>query len=104
MLTYEVTAVVPSELREAYEKYMIDRHIPDVLSTGAFVVASLSSADPGRYRIRYEVHSREALDSYLKDDAPALRQHFAETFPEGIELSREEWTVLAGWVPDESGE
>ncbi|MEO7647597.1 MAG: DUF4286 family protein [Gemmatimonadaceae bacterium] len=102
MLTYEITATVRPDLCDAYEKYMSDRHIPDVMNTGAFAAASFSRTTPGRYRIRYEARSREELDAYIAQHAPGLRRHFTETFPAGVELSREEWTVLAGWVPDDS--
>lgn len=102
MLTYEITALVRADLCDAYERYMTDRHIPDVMQTGAFIAATLSRSEPGRYRIRYEAPSREAMDAYLAEHAPRLRQHFSDTFPAGIELSREEWTILEGWIPPET--
>lgn len=97
MVTYEITAVVPPDLREAYEEYMRGRHIPDLMATGAFAAASISRSAPGRYRIRYEAVSRAALDAYLSDHAPRLRNHFLTIFPTGIELAREEWEVLERW-------
>ena len=97
MVTYEITATVRADLCDAYEKYMTERHIPDVLETGAFAGASFSRSARGRYRIRYEAHNRTALDRYLKDSASGLRQHFTETFPDGVELTREEWDILATW-------
>lgn len=99
MLTYEITAAVRPDLCDAYERYMRERHIPDLMRTGKFVTASFSRSAAGRYRIRYEARGRAELDSYLAEHAPRLRQHFTETFPEGIELSREEWTVLESWPP-----
>jgi uncharacterized glyoxalase superfamily protein PhnB len=107
-LTYEVTTEVRAELREAYERYMRDRHIPDVLQTGCFASASLSTSAPGRYRVRYEAWHRDALDAYLRDHAAELRAHFSTTFPHGIEVTREEWVVLEAWNgprdgPSESG-
>lgn len=97
MVTYEITATVRADLCAAYERYMQSRHIPDLLATGAFTGASIARGDGGRYRIRYEAHDRAALDRYLAVDAPRLRAHFAETFPEGVEVAREEWSVLASW-------
>ena len=70
MVTYEITAVVRPDLQAAYEAFMRERHIPDLLATGAFTGASIASSAPGRYRIRYEARSREALDHYLSKDAP----------------------------------
>lgn len=97
MLTYEVTATVRPDLCDAYERYMRDRHIADLMRTGAFLAASLSRSAAGRYRVRYEARSREELDAYLARHAPRLREHFSETFPVGIEVVREEWTVLESW-------
>lgn len=102
MLTYEITATVRPDLCDAYERYMRERHIPDLMQTGAFIAASFSRSAAGRYRIRYEAATRQALDAYLTEHAPRLRQHFTDTFPEGIELSREEWTVLESWPGTES--
>ena len=98
-MTYEITATVRPDLRAAYEDFMRSRHIPDLLATGAFAAASIATS-AGRYRIRYEARSRAALDEYLAKHAPRLRQHFMASFPEGIELSREEWLVLEGWQAD----
>jgi hypothetical protein len=96
-VTYEITASVRPELCAEYEHYMIEQHIPDLLETGFFIGASLSRSEPGRYRIRYEASSREALDRYLSEHAPRLRQDFAETFPDGIDISREEWEEIGNW-------
>lgn len=94
MVTYEITVTVRSDLREGYEIYMTERHIPDLLATAAFESATFSRSTPGRYRIRYEARSRAALDEYLENHASLLRTHMRESFPEGIELSREEWDVI----------
>ena len=102
MITYEITAQVRDDLIETYEAYMRDRHIHDVLATGHFASASFARSAKGRYRIRYEAFDEHALDAYLNNDAPALRQHFTDQFPQGIELSRENWTVLEDW-PAEKG-
>jgi hypothetical protein len=97
MVTYEVTATVREDLCAAYERYMRERHIPDLLATGAFSGASFGRSTPGRYRMRYEAWSRGDLDRYLAEHAPLLREHVQEVFPEGVTLTREEWNVLAAW-------
>lgn len=97
MITYEITASVRADLVDAYERYMCERHIDDLLRTGMFAGASFTRAAPGRYRIRYEAQDRAALDRYLTEHAPRTRADFAAHFPEGVELSREEWEVLAAW-------
>ena len=81
----------------AYEAYMQDRHIGDVLATGFFATATFSKSSEGRYRIRYEAFDQQALDQYLATRAADLRKHFNDHFPDGVELSRENWTVLKEW-------
>jgi hypothetical protein len=34
------------------------------------------------------------LDEYLAKDAPRLREDFNSHFPEGVEVSRENWEIL----------
>ena len=93
-VVYEVTAIVREETREGYERYMRERHIPDLLDTGAFLDASIAVSAPGRYRIAYTAIDRATLDAYLRDHAGRLRADFLAHFPEGVDVSREEWTVL----------
>ena len=97
MIDYEVTAIVPDGLRDAFERFMIDRHIPDLIETGCFASASLLRSEPGRYRARYAAYDRESLDRYMTQHAERLRAHVAETFSEGIKFEREEWEILASF-------
>ena len=99
MVIYEITAEVRDDLVPAYEAYMRELHIPDLLATGRFVGASISRTGAGRYRVRYEAPDHDALELYLAQDAPRLRAHFAAHFPNGVTLAREIWTVLQQW-PD----
>lgn len=97
MLIYEITATVSDELIENYEKYMREQHIPDLLQTGHFVHAYFTRSGENRYRIQYFAHDQEALDDYLQNDAPRLREDFNQHFPEGIEVSRENWEILEAY-------
>jgi len=104
MVTYEITTTVRADLCEAYEQYMREKHIPDLLETGAFAEASLGRSTAGRYRIWYEAHDRNALDRYLAGHVPRLRGHLLQTFPAGVDVTREEWTVLGTWSADREAE
>jgi hypothetical protein len=97
MVTYEITATVAPRLADEYERYMRERHVPDLLATGCFVGAALTRSTPGRYRIRYEAPDQTTLDRYLAEHAPRLRAHALERFPDGVELSREVWTAVEVW-------
>jgi Domain of unknown function (DUF4286) len=97
MVTYEVTTLVQPHLVEAYERYMRERHIPEILGTGCFQGAVLTRAAPGRYRVRYEARSDEDLERYLAKHAAGLREDFASHFPEGVTVSREVWVAVQAW-------
>jgi hypothetical protein len=97
VISYEVTAVVEARLAEAYERYMRQHHIPDVLASGCFRSADLASAAPGRYRMRYEASTDEDLERYLGTHAASLREDATSHFPEGVALSREVWTTIERW-------
>jgi hypothetical protein len=100
MIIYEITAIVSADLTEKYEKYMLERHIPDLLATGFFSGAKLTRSGENRYRIQYEARDRAALDEYLNSDVTRLRADFLAHFPEGVELARENWEVLRVWTND----
>lgn len=94
MIVYEVYAKVREDLCTAFEQYIGERHIPDLLATGFFESASFDTSDSGTYRMRYYAGTREDLDRYFAEEASRLRKDVADHFPDGIELSRQEWTVL----------
>jgi len=96
-LVYEVTAVVELELADGWERYMRERHIPDVLATGCFTRASLARASGGRYLIRYHLATRADLERYLAQAAPALRAEFTARYPGGVALTRETWELVQEW-------
>lgn len=98
---YEITAVVKAEFVEAYEIYMRERHIPDVLATKYFHAAYFTRTLENRYRIQYHARNEEILRDYLNKEAERLRADFNAHFPEGIELSREVWAVLHSWSENE---
>ena len=97
MINYSILADVPVDIKDTYESYMIDRHIPDLIETGCFASASLLRSEPGRYRARYAAYDRESLERYMTQHAERLRAHVAETFSEGIKFEREEWEILASF-------
>jgi quinol monooxygenase YgiN len=97
MVTYEVTTTVEPHLVEAFERYMRDIHIPDLLATGCFQAAAFTRSAPGRYRVRYEASSQAELDRYLTTHATRLRAELVSLFPEGVTASREVWVSLQRW-------
>ena len=96
-IVYEIRAVVRADLREAWEAYMRDVHVPEVIAAGEFLGASIERDAASRHRIRYLARDRGRLARYLAESAPALREAALRRFPEGVDLAREEWEVVAGW-------
>lgn len=96
-IAYEVAVVVREDLCGTFESFMTERHIPELMDTGCFREAHFERSAPGKYRTRYEAHDRAALDRYMREHAARLREHVAETFPEGIGFEREEWETLASF-------
>lgn len=76
---------------------MRERHIPDLLATGFFRGAYFTRAAENRYRVQYHASDRRALENYLQTDAARLRADFLAHFPEGVEVSRENWDMLESW-------
>ncbi|MET0753754.1 MAG: DUF4286 family protein [Pyrinomonadaceae bacterium] len=97
MIIYEITAVVRENLVEAYEKYMRERHIPDLLATKYFSAAYFTRTTDNRYRIQYHARDEDVLREYLKTDATRLRADFIAHFPEGVEVFREIWEIAQVW-------
>lgn len=95
MVIYEITATVSESLVGKYESFMKETHIPELLETGCFNKALMTLAAENRYRIQYYAPSKALLDSYLDNFAEKLRMDFLKNFPEGIEVSREVWTVIS---------
>jgi hypothetical protein len=96
-VSYEVTATVETRLADAFERFMVQDHIPALMATGCFASAMIVRLAPGRYRMRYGAESRAALDRYLETEAMRVRAEFTARFPGGIVLEREVGEVLGEW-------
>lgn len=103
MVIYEITASVREQFIEAYEKYMWEQHIPDLMATGHFARAEFTRGENGVYSIRYLAHGRLDLENYLHNDAERLRADFASHFPSGVEVTRAIWDVLETWPEQAAG-
>lgn len=97
MIIYEVTTDVTPEGVAAYEAFMRDKHIPEVLATGCFLSATIARSMPGRYRISYRARNMDVLDRYLGTHAQQFRADFATELGANVKVSREVWTELQQW-------
>jgi hypothetical protein len=94
MINYSILADVPGDLKDAYESYMIDRHIPDLMETGLFTGASISRGENGHYRIDYFLSSRSDYDRYIAEHAPGLREDFEKSFSGRVNTSLTVWETI----------
>jgi uncharacterized protein DUF4286 len=94
MVVYEITAAVEEQFISAYETYLAERHVPDLMATRCFL-SGLLSRTTDVFQIRYTAANCEALDAYIEQHADRLRQDALEHFPTGVQLSRQIWEVIA---------
>ncbi|MEZ5426991.1 MAG: DUF4286 family protein [Pyrinomonadaceae bacterium] len=97
MMIYEITAAVRAAMIEKFERFMRDRHIPDLMATGHFKSAEMARISAGNYRIRYLATDRGVLEEYFHNHGERLRRDFTENFPDGVEISRQILEVLEVW-------
>lgn len=76
MIVYEVRVAVDAAIAAEYRAWL-DPHIRQVLSIAGFERAELYAEDEVEGRVvwivRYHLADRAALESYLRDHAPRLR-------------------------------
>jgi hypothetical protein len=97
MILYEVTVTPEAAIATAFETYMREKHIREVLDTGCFTSAQFAAAPAGKYRTSYSAATQEQLDRYLQLHASRLRDDFAAHFPSGMKVGRETWQVVEQW-------
>lgn len=95
MVVYEVRVEVREDLAAAFEAYMRDKHLPDILATGCFETIHFERIGTSFYRSRYEATRQADLDRYLETHTAAFRADFLSHFPDGCAVSREVWEEVA---------
>ena len=95
-VSYEVTVVLEPPLAGAFQAYMREKHIPEILATGCFTGARFEQVSSTRFRTAY-LGSQAGLDRYLAEHAAAFREDFLRHFPAGATASREVWSAVHVW-------
>lgn len=88
MVFYEVSVEVRADLAPAFEQYMRDKHLPEIMATGCFVTIRFDQATETLYRICYQAETQEDYERYLSEHAADMRFDFMQHFPEGCTPSR----------------
>ncbi len=99
MFIYTVRIKVNSEIESHWLKWMTEKHIPDVLLTGAFLKSLIIKVpDSSEYIIQYTAPSREILDDYRKNHSPRLQQEHNELFEGKFSAQREEFEFIKEFI------
>ena len=80
MIIYNVTIKVEGSIADTWLQWLLDEHIPDVMSTGCFSghkVVRLLEVDESEgptYAIQYSADSKADYNRYIQLHAPTMRQ------------------------------
>ncbi|RNC91984.1 MAG: DUF4286 family protein [Allomuricauda sp.] len=86
MYIYNVTINIDDSAHKDWLKWMVDKHIPDMLATGKFLSAKMCKVlvdeEMGgtTYSIQYKTANKETLEAYYSENAAYLRQEGHQLF------------------------
>lgn len=101
MYIYNVTINIDESVHDEWFKWMKEKHIPDMLSTGKFSKAKMSQLmvkeEMGgiTYTVQYTTDSIETLQEYYNENATALRNEGLRLFKDKFVVFRTEMKVIA---------
>lgn len=91
MIVYEVRIAVDAEIADEYRAWL-EPHIREILAIDGFDHAELYAEDDDAghvvWTVRYHLHSRAALEAYLRDHAPQMRADGERRFGGRFSASR----------------
>jgi len=85
-ILYNVTVSIAEQVETDWKNWMLQTHIPDVMSTGKFLNYSMQKVidvenEMGvTYAIQYIAPDRETYDKYQQEDAPRLQQDHQQRY------------------------
>jgi len=85
MILYNVTIGIDSDVEQEWIRWMLDEHIPRVMSTQMFISYEMykvlsHDAEGASYSIQYKAESMDHLDNYLNGPGPALIKEHIDRF------------------------
>ena len=100
MIIYNVTSNIQENSEQQWLDWMQQKHIPEILNTGKFSAARLVHVlvdeEMGgiTYAVQYTTDSRDTLQKYYQEDAPAFRAEGLTLFGDKVLAFRTELEVL----------
>lgn len=101
MILYSVTVNIDQAIHDEWLRWMIEKHVPDVLATGFFkehkILRLLNEEENGSvtYSFQYFTEDLEKLEEYQKKYAPTLQQEHAERYKDRFVAFRTVLEVVA---------
>jgi len=86
MIIYNVTVNIDADVHDEWKQWMLEKHIPDVLSTGLFLDSRMSKLlieEEGggiTYSIQYTLESMDKMNEYEQKHAPRLRDEHTQKY------------------------
>ena len=101
MYIYNVTINIDDSAHNDWLKWMVDKHIPDMLATGKFLSAKMCKVlvdeDMGgtTYSIQYVTPDKETLETYYSENAAHLRKEGQLLFKDKFVAFRTELELIS---------
>jgi len=100
MYIYNVTINIDESVHDEWYKWMREKHIPDMLSTGKFSKAKMSQLmmkeEMGgiTYSVQYTTDSLKTLQEYYNENAATLQEEGLRLFKDKFVAFRTELKVI----------
>jgi Domain of unknown function (DUF4286) len=101
MIIYNVTINIHESVHNQWLNWMQTKHIPEILATKKFssarIVKVLIEEEMGgtTYSVQYTTDSKETLQKYYAEDAPAFRQEGLQLFGDKMLAFRTELELIS---------
>ncbi len=101
MIIYNVTTNIHESVHDQWMIWMQHKHIPEMLATGKFsaarLVRVLVEEEMGgvTYSTQYTTDSKETLEKYYQENAPALQAEALKLFADKMLTFRTELEVIS---------
>ena len=99
MIVYSVTITLAQEDGPDWERYMMDKHLDDVVNTGCFAFANLRKVlDEDQQEVSYVgeyfAPNKASLERYYRDFADEMRKDANSRFEGKIKASRKVYELI----------
>ena len=101
MIIYNVTINIHESVHDQWMDWMQNKHIDDMLATGKFSAARLvkvlvdEEMGGTTYSVQFTTDSKETLEKYYAEDAPALREEGLKLFGDKMLAFRTELELIS---------